>query len=209
MNAARAAGDARKQTLQYGRILQVLLEDPGRPLCHLELTELTGLPAATVHAALGRLAGSGWLASRWEGGRQGGGGKRRRMYSLTPVGLASGPAVVAAAGTADLEPGLGWAAARVSRIFLAEPGQPHHWGELTARTGLSGAAIRQVLARMVAADWLAAALEVPATRPGATRPRRLFTLTPTGLTAVRRSLAATQAWLDIARPVPGAPEPEP
>jgi DNA-binding PadR family transcriptional regulator len=77
-------------SLQTLRVLQVFMEDPGEPRYGLELMDRTALKSGTIYPALHRLESEGWLRS-WsepvdsaEVGRP-----ARRLYALTPTGLAS------------------------------------------------------------------------------------------------------------------------
>jgi len=47
-------------------VLQALLQDPGRELYGLELSEKTGLLPGTAYPILLRLESQGWVTSRWE-----------------------------------------------------------------------------------------------------------------------------------------------
>ena len=60
-------GDLR-MTIPTQRVLEALLEDTGAELYGLEIGSAAGLRRGTVHPILARLAGYGWLASRWGGG---------------------------------------------------------------------------------------------------------------------------------------------
>jgi DNA-binding PadR family transcriptional regulator len=77
-------------SLQTLRLLQVFMEDPGEPCYGLQLMDRTGLRSGTIYPALHRLEAEGWLRS-WsepvdssEVGRP-----ARRLYALTPTGLAA------------------------------------------------------------------------------------------------------------------------
>ena len=77
-------------SLQTLRVLQVFMEDPSEPRYGLELMERTTLKSGTMYPALHRLESEGWLRS-WnepvdstQVGRP-----ARRLYALTPTGLAA------------------------------------------------------------------------------------------------------------------------
>ncbi|MGW2310779.1 PadR family transcriptional regulator [Actinomadura luteofluorescens] len=77
-------------------VLEVLLE------AHREKTELhgwliikeTGRAGPTVYRVLDRLEDSKWVTSEWEDSTHESGRPRRRMYRLTPEGLASATALL-------------------------------------------------------------------------------------------------------------------
>ncbi|WP_202925763.1 PadR family transcriptional regulator [Goekera deserti] len=87
-----------RMTLTTQRVLEALLEDPGRERYGREIGEAAGLRSGTVHPILARLEGHGWLASRWEDidpavqGRP-----ARRYYALTGEGVPAARAALARA----------------------------------------------------------------------------------------------------------------
>jgi DNA-binding PadR family transcriptional regulator len=77
-------------SLQALRVLQAFVEEPTEARYGLELMEHTSLKSGTIYPVLHRLETAGWLRS-WnepvdtaEVGRP-----ARRLYALTPTGLAS------------------------------------------------------------------------------------------------------------------------
>ena len=83
-------------SLQTLRLLQVFMEDPSEPRYGLQLMDRTGLKSGTIYPALHRLESEGWLRS-WsepvdssEVGRP-----ARRLYALTPTGLAAAEGALA------------------------------------------------------------------------------------------------------------------
>lgn len=70
-------------------VLQVLLDEPLRERCGIDLAAESGLTGGKIHPVLARLDGAGWVSSRW-GTPAVSGGPRRRYYRLCSdaVGLA-------------------------------------------------------------------------------------------------------------------------
>ncbi len=82
-------------SLQTLKLLQVFVEDPAEPRYGLLLMQRTGLKSGTIYPALHRLESEGWLRS-WsedvdssEVGRP-----TRRLYAITPTGLAAAEAAL-------------------------------------------------------------------------------------------------------------------
>ena len=76
-------------SMQTLRILQLFVESPDAPRYGLEVMEHTGLQSGTVYPALHRLESNGWLVSREEEVDASAAGRpARRLYHLTPTGLA-------------------------------------------------------------------------------------------------------------------------
>jgi len=81
-------GDVRI-SLQTLRALEAFLENPSDELSGADVQKRSGLASGTLYPILLRLESAGWFVSRWEtidpvtAGRP-----RRRLYRLTPSGLA-------------------------------------------------------------------------------------------------------------------------
>jgi DNA-binding PadR family transcriptional regulator len=76
-------------SVQTLRILQLFAERPDEPRYGLEVMDQTGLQSGTVYPALRRLEANGWLRSREEDVDAAAVGRpARRLYHLTPTGLA-------------------------------------------------------------------------------------------------------------------------
>jgi PadR family transcriptional regulator, regulatory protein PadR len=77
-------------SLQTLRVLQIFMEDPSEPRYGLELMDRTALKSGTIYPALHRLESEGWLRSWSEPVDSADVGRpARRLYALTPTGLAS------------------------------------------------------------------------------------------------------------------------
>lgn len=71
------------------RVLRAMLEDPSLEHYGLELLRATKLQSGTIYPILGRLERHGWVESRWEEIDASTEGRpRRRLYRLTPSGIA-------------------------------------------------------------------------------------------------------------------------
>jgi DNA-binding PadR family transcriptional regulator len=66
-------------------LLGILLEQPRLWRYGYDLSRVTGLKSGTLYPILMRLAGRGWLETRWEVVENG--KPPRHMYRLTPDGL--------------------------------------------------------------------------------------------------------------------------
>ena len=76
-------------SMQTLRMLQLFAQNPNEPRYGLEIMELTRLQSGTVYPALHRLESNGWLVSREEDIDASVAGRpARRLYQLTPTGLA-------------------------------------------------------------------------------------------------------------------------
>ena len=181
----RPGGRVSWLTPQAARIVEVFLASPARARYHLELTDLTGVPGATVHLVLTRLVAAGWLASS-----QGG---TLRLYTLTAAGRAAAPAALAAARAAAASPAgrLGLQEVRIIRVFFDSPRRARCYDELTDLTGMPKTTVRKALGRLTENGLLAAAPEAAGSRRGARGRRRLlYALTPAGLSAAADLAAA-------------------
>jgi PadR family transcriptional regulator PadR len=83
-------------SLQTLRVLEAFLENPSDEWSGADVQKRSGLASGTLYPILLRLESAGWFVSRWESidpvtaGRP-----RRRLYRLTPNGLARGSEVFA------------------------------------------------------------------------------------------------------------------
>jgi len=94
-------------TAAVSKVLAAFLEDPAEVRYGLDLMRASGHPSGTLYPILLRLQNAGWVEAYWEeidpvaAGRP-----ARRYYRLTPEGLVSAQAEVAAL-QAQLSRGLG------------------------------------------------------------------------------------------------------
>jgi PadR family transcriptional regulator, regulatory protein PadR len=85
-----------RMSLQTLRVLEAFLEDPTLELSGADVQKCISLASGTLYPILLRLESAGWFVSRWEtvdpvvAGRP-----RRRLYRLTPNGLARASEVFA------------------------------------------------------------------------------------------------------------------
>jgi DNA-binding PadR family transcriptional regulator len=83
-------------SLQTLRVLEAFLADPTEQLSGADVQKRSGLASGTLYPILLRLESAGWFVSHWESidpvstGRP-----RRRLYRLTPSGLARASEVFA------------------------------------------------------------------------------------------------------------------
>jgi len=83
-------------SLQTLRLLQVFMEDPSEPRYGLQLMDRTGSKSGTIYPALHRLESEGWLRSWSEPVDSSVVGRpARRLYALTPTGLAAAEGALA------------------------------------------------------------------------------------------------------------------
>jgi PadR family transcriptional regulator PadR len=88
-------------SLQTLKTLEAFLENPAGELSGAHVRKRSGLASGTVYPILLRLESAGWFVSRWEAidpvtaGRP-----RRRLYRLTPSGLACASRLFASLGRA-------------------------------------------------------------------------------------------------------------
>ncbi|MEJ0005182.1 MAG: helix-turn-helix transcriptional regulator [Steroidobacteraceae bacterium] len=88
-----------RMSLQTLRVLEAFLANPTEELAGSDVHKRGKLASGTLYPILLRLESAGWFVSRWEGvdpvhvGRP-----RRRLYRLTPAGLARASEVFAGFG---------------------------------------------------------------------------------------------------------------
>ena len=88
-----------RMSLQTLRVLEAFLENPADELAGADVHKRGQLASGTLYPILLRLESAGWFVSRWEAvdptevGRP-----RRRLYRLTPSGLARASEVFASFG---------------------------------------------------------------------------------------------------------------
>jgi PadR family transcriptional regulator, regulatory protein PadR len=76
-------------SLQTLRVLEAFLDDPSAELAGADLHKRSRIASGTLYPILLRLESAGWFLSRWEAVDPASVGRpRRRLYRLTPVGLA-------------------------------------------------------------------------------------------------------------------------
>jgi DNA-binding PadR family transcriptional regulator len=70
-------------------VLEAFVEDPHRELAGSDVQKSSSLASGTLYPILLRLESAGWFVSRWENINPAEAGRpRRRLYRLTPTGLA-------------------------------------------------------------------------------------------------------------------------
>jgi len=88
-----------RMSLQTLRVLEAFLEDPSDRLSGADVAKRSGLASGTLYPILLRLEAAGWFVSRWETIDPASAGRpRRRLYRLTPGGLARASEVFASFG---------------------------------------------------------------------------------------------------------------
>jgi PadR family transcriptional regulator, regulatory protein PadR len=76
-------------SLQTLRVLESFLENVSEELAGADVQKRSGLASGTLYPILLRLESAGWFVSRWERVDPAAVGRpRRRLYRLTPTGLA-------------------------------------------------------------------------------------------------------------------------
>lgn len=86
-------------SLQTLRALEAFLENPADPLSGADVQKRSGLASGTLYPILLRLEAAGWFVSKWESIDPSSAGRpRRRLYRLTPGGLARASEVFASFG---------------------------------------------------------------------------------------------------------------
>ena len=88
-----------RMSLQTLRTLESFLENPNDELSGSDVQKRSGLASGTLYPILLRLESAGWFVSRWESVDPASVGRpRRRLYRLTPSGLARASEVFASFG---------------------------------------------------------------------------------------------------------------
>lgn len=86
-------------SLQTLRVLEAFLESPTDQLSGADVQKRSGLASGTLYPILLRLESAGWFVSRWESIDPSSVGRpRRRLYRLTPSGLARASEIFASFG---------------------------------------------------------------------------------------------------------------
>src|ERR1700704_5803741 len=86
-------------SLQTLRVLEAFLENPTEQLAGADVQRRSSLASGTLYPILLRLESAGWFVSRWEAVDPASVGRpRRRLYRLTPSGLARASEVFASFG---------------------------------------------------------------------------------------------------------------
>ena len=88
-----------RMSLQTLRVLETFLENPTQEFAGSDLQKHGQLASGTLYPILLRLETAGWFISRWEAVNPAHVGRpRRRLYRLTPSGLARASEVFASFG---------------------------------------------------------------------------------------------------------------
>jgi PadR family transcriptional regulator PadR len=88
-----------RMSLQTLRVLEAFLENPTQELAGADVQKRGQLASGTLYPILLRLEAAGWFVSRWETVDPSRVGRpRRRLYRLTPSGLARASEVFASFG---------------------------------------------------------------------------------------------------------------
>jgi PadR family transcriptional regulator PadR len=88
-----------RMSLQTLRVLEAFLENPTQELAGADVQKRGQLASGTLYPILLRLEAAGWFVSRWETVDPSHVGRpRRRLYRLTPSGLARASEVFASFG---------------------------------------------------------------------------------------------------------------
>jgi PadR family transcriptional regulator, regulatory protein PadR len=86
-------------SLQTLHALEAFLENPAQELSGADVHRRSGLASGTLYPILLRLESAGWFVSRWETIDPASAGRpRRRLYRLTPGGLARASEIFASLG---------------------------------------------------------------------------------------------------------------
>src|SRR5580698_6559005 len=86
-------------SLQTLRVLEAFLENPLEEFAGADVQKRGKLASGTLYPILLRLESAGWFVSRWESVNPAHVGRpRRRLYRLTPSGLARASEVFASFG---------------------------------------------------------------------------------------------------------------
>ena len=85
-----------RMSLQTLRVLDAFLENPAHELSGADIQKRSSLASGTLYPILLRLESAQWFVSRWEAINPTIAGRpRRRLYRLTPSGLARASEVFA------------------------------------------------------------------------------------------------------------------
>jgi PadR family transcriptional regulator, regulatory protein PadR len=88
-------------SLQTLRVLEAFLDNPAEELAGSDVQKRGKLASGTLYPTLLRLESAGWFVSRWESVDPARVGRpQRRLYRLTPNGLARASEVFASFGRA-------------------------------------------------------------------------------------------------------------
>jgi PadR family transcriptional regulator PadR len=88
-----------RMSLQTLKVLGSFLEDVSEELAGADVHKRSGVASGTLYPILLRLESAGWFVSRWERVDPVAAGRpRRRLYRLTPTGLARASEVFATFG---------------------------------------------------------------------------------------------------------------
>ena len=86
-------------SLQTLRALEAFLDNPADEFSGADVQKRSGLASGTLYPILLRLESAGWFLSRWENIDPASAGRpRRRLYRLTPNGLARASEIFASLG---------------------------------------------------------------------------------------------------------------
>ena len=86
-------------SLQTLRALEAFLDSPADELSGADVQKRSGLASGTLYPILLRLESAGWFVSRWENIDPASAGRpRRRLYRITPNGLARASEIFASLG---------------------------------------------------------------------------------------------------------------
>src|SRR5215469_6039738 len=85
-----------RMSLQTLQVLEAFLENPTEQLSGADVQKRSRIASGTLYPILLRLESAGWFVSRWETIDPASAGRpRRRLYRLTPSGLARASEVFA------------------------------------------------------------------------------------------------------------------
>ena len=85
-----------RMSFQTMKVLESFLENPTELLAGADVQRRSGLASGTLYPILLRLEAAGWFVSQWESIDPAAVGRpRRRLYRLTPSGLARASEVFA------------------------------------------------------------------------------------------------------------------
>ncbi|HUK00652.1 MAG TPA: PadR family transcriptional regulator [Steroidobacteraceae bacterium] len=88
-----------RMSLQTLQVLEAFLEHPAEALSGADVHRRSRIASGTLYPILLRLESAGWFTSRWENVNPADAGRpRRRLYRLTPTGLARASEVFASFG---------------------------------------------------------------------------------------------------------------